>query len=78
MLGQNPQQMKEFVRDALFSIGFRLGGIRSDDIRVLIKCLQPQDCGRDLIRIGGEADDRDHVSDKPHLKLPCCWYAQCY
>jgi hypothetical protein len=49
--------MKALVKDTLFSMGFRIGRLTPvEDLRGLFHRLHPQDCGVDLIRIGGEAD----------------------
>ncbi|MDE1178565.1 MAG: FkbM family methyltransferase [Edaphobacter sp.] len=49
--------MKQLVKDALFSAGFHAGRhTRLEDLCGLMRDLRPVDCGRELIRIGGDAD----------------------
>jgi hypothetical protein len=49
--------MKDLVKEALFAIGFRVGKLTSpEQVGDLIRRLHPRDCGRDLIRVGGQAD----------------------
>lgn len=49
--------MKQLVKDALFSAGFHAGRhTRLDDLCQLLRSLHPEDCGRDLVRMGGDAD----------------------
>jgi len=49
--------MKELVRSAFFSMGYRVGRhTKLEDLRGLIRSLRAEDCGRDLVRIGGDAD----------------------
>ena len=45
------------VKDAAFALGRNLTRLTRDaDIRDLVKRLRPLDCGRELMRVGGEAD----------------------
>jgi len=45
------------VKDAAFALGRNLTRLtRNADIRDLVKRLRPLDCGRELVRVGGEAD----------------------
>ena len=49
--------MKDVLRKAFFSMGYRVGRhTKLDDLRQLLRSLRPEDCGRELIRLGGEAD----------------------
>jgi hypothetical protein len=49
--------MKEFMRRSLFSLGYRVGRhTKLGDLHTFIQSLRPENCGRELIRIGGEAD----------------------
>jgi hypothetical protein len=46
-----------FIKDAIFAGGVTLTKhINSADVLDLIARLRPQDCGKDLIRIGGDGD----------------------
>jgi hypothetical protein len=45
------------IRDGAFALGYNLTDVTSDAaVRDLIGKLKPADCGKDLIRIGGDAD----------------------
>ena len=49
--------LKPFVQNAAFAAGVTLTKhINSTDVLELIAKLRPQDCGKDLIRIGGGRD----------------------
>jgi hypothetical protein len=49
--------LNTFIKDAVFAAGVTLTKhINSADILDLISTLRPQDCGKDLIRIGGDGD----------------------
>ncbi len=45
------------VKDAAFALGRNVTRLtRNPDIRDLVKRLRPLDCGRELVRVGGQAD----------------------
>jgi methyltransferase FkbM-like protein len=49
--------LKKFIKDAAFAVGVTLSRrTKSADVLDLITRLKPQDCGKDLIRIGGNGD----------------------
>src|SRR5712692_9308133 len=49
--------LKSLIKNVAFSAGVTLTRqIKGADVLDLIAKLRPQDCGRDLIRIGGDAD----------------------
>jgi hypothetical protein len=49
--------MKNLIHNAVFSMGYSvIPHTEYADVRRLITSLKPQDCGRDLIRIGGSGD----------------------
>ena len=49
--------MKELIKTIIFSSGFRVGRhTKLEDLKELIHSLQPEICGRELIRVGGDAD----------------------
>jgi hypothetical protein len=49
--------MKELIKTVLFSSGYRVvRHTKLADLRELLSSLQPEICGRDLVRIGGDGD----------------------
>lgn len=49
--------MKELIKTVFFSLGYRVvRHTKLEDQRELLSSLQPENCGRELIRIGGDAD----------------------